>query len=129
MRDRYRKRANQPVVAVRLALDTPGFNYRKWGAEQHCKTNDWLVDNSGDVYTVDGEVFARTYRQVGPGQYVKTAPVWAEQAKAPGAVKTKEGQSHYEAGDYLVFNNEDGSDGYCMSASKFEAMYEADHND
>jgi len=60
---------------------------------------------------------------------VKTAPVWAEQAKAPGAVKTKEGQSHYEAGDYLVFNNEDGSDGYCMSASKFEAMYEADHND
>jgi hypothetical protein len=43
-----------------------------------------------------------------------------------GAVTTKEGQSRYDAGDYLVFNNEDGTDAYCMSAVKFEAMYERD---
>ena len=126
MRQRYRKRANQSVVAVRLALDTPGFTYRKWGAEQQCKTNDWLVDNDGDTYTVDASVFARTYRQVGPGQYVKTTPVWAERAAASGAIKTKEGQSHYGAGDYLVFNEEDGGDGYCVSAAKFAEMYELD---
>ena len=126
MRQRYRKRPSQSVVAVRLALDTAGFNYRKWGAEQRCKANDWLVDNDGDVYTVDCDVFARTYRQVEPGRYVKTTPVWAERASAAGAVKTKEGESHYDAGDYLVFNNEDGTDGYCVSASKFEAMYEPD---
>jgi hypothetical protein len=126
MRQRYRKRPNQFVVAVRLALDTPGFAYRKWGAEQRCKRDDWLVDNDGDVYTVDGEVFARTYRRVEPGRYVKTTPVWAERATADGAVQTKEGQSHYRAGDYLVYNNEDGTDGYCVSASKFEAMYEPD---
>ena len=39
---------------------------------------------------------------------------------------TKEGQSRYGSGDYLVFNNEGGTDGYCMSAAKFEAMYERD---
>jgi hypothetical protein len=32
------------------------------GAEQRCKRGDWLVDNGGEVYTVDGDSFARTYR-------------------------------------------------------------------
>jgi acetylornithine deacetylase/succinyl-diaminopimelate desuccinylase-like protein len=35
------------------------------------KAGDWLVDNGGDVYTVDAEVFARTYREVARGAYVK----------------------------------------------------------
>jgi hypothetical protein len=123
---RYRKRPDQFVIAVRLALDTAGFVYRKWGADQRCKGGDWLVDNHGDVYTVDAEVFARTYRQVAPGQYVKTTPVWAEVATGPGVVATKEGESRYEAGDYLVFNEEGGKDAYCISAAKFETMYERD---
>ena len=125
-RRRYRKRPEQFVVAVRLALDTDGFGYRKWGADQRCKRGDWLVDNAGDVYTVDAEVFARTYREVGPGRYVKVTPVWAEIASEAGAVATKEGQSRYEAGDYLVSNDEGGTDAYCISAAKFEAMYEQD---
>lgn len=61
-RRRYRKKAYHPVVAVRLDLDTEGFSFRKWGAVQHCKRGDWIVSNDGDTYTVDGEVFARTYR-------------------------------------------------------------------
>ena len=126
MRRRYRKRPDQFVIAVRLALDTAGFVYRKWGADQRCKGGDWLVDNHGDVYTVDADVFARTYRQVAPGRYVKTTPVWAEVAAGPGVVPTKEGQSRYDAGDYLVFNAEDGTDAYCISAAKFETMYERD---
>jgi hypothetical protein len=126
VRDRYRKKPDQFVVAVQLALETGGFAYRKWGAEQRCKQGDWLVDNAGDVYTVDGDVFARTYRKVGPGRYVKTTPVWAERADRAGSVRTKEGESHYEKGDYLVYNNEDASDGYCISAAKFETMYERD---
>ena len=77
---RYRKKANQFVVAVKLDLDTAGFTYRKWGAEQKCKAGDWLVDNNGDVYTVDAGVFAGTYRSVGPGVYVKTTPIWAVRA-------------------------------------------------
>ena len=85
-----------------------------------------MVNNNGDIYTVDKEVFARTYRQVKPGSYVKTTPVWAEVADKPGSVKTKEGVSRYQEGDYLVSNDENGTDRYCMGREKFEAMYELD---
>jgi hypothetical protein len=125
-RRRYRRRPDHYVVAVQLDLDTPGFTFRKWGAEQRCKRGDWVVDNDGDVYTVDREVFARTYRKLRPGTYQKTTPVWAEVASADGSVATKEGRSHYRAGDYVVSNDERGGDLYCVPAAKFEAMYELD---
>lgn len=125
-RKRYRKKPDQYVVAVQLALETEGFTYRKWGAEQRCKQGDWLVNNDDDIYTVDRDVFAATYQQLDSGHYVKTTPVWAVRADKPGAVKTMEGESRYNAGDYLVANNEDGSDAYCIGAAKFESMYELD---
>jgi hypothetical protein len=125
-RKKYKKRADSIVVAVQLNLDTDGFTYQKWGAVQHCKKGDWLVDNDGSIYTVDEEVFARTYQKKSFGIYVKTTSVWAEEAMESGVVKTKEGASHYEAGDYLVSNNKDGSDAYCMNAEKFHSMYELD---
>lgn len=125
-RRRYRKKANRFVVAVRLDLDTDGFTYRKWGAEQRCNPGDWLVDNEGDVYSVDRDIFAKTYRRVSPGVYVKTTPVWAEVATTPGSIVTNEGRSFYRIGDYLVSNNEDGTDAYCISTDKFESMYELD---
>lgn len=103
-----------------------GFKYRKWGDEQRCKANDWVVDNAGDVYTVDSESFARTYVADRPGTYVKTGKVWAEQAGAAGKVVTKEGRTEYKAGDWLVSNEEDGSDAYAVSAKKFEQYYELD---
>ncbi|MBL0715756.1 MAG: hypothetical protein JJV98_18880, partial [Desulfosarcina sp.] len=77
-RKRYRKKADQHVVAVQLKLETEGFTYRKWGGEQRCKQDDWLVDNGGDIYTVDQEAFAATYRQGAPGYFLKITPVWAE---------------------------------------------------
>ena len=125
-RRRYRKRPDQYVVAVQLDLDTAGFTYYKWKAEQRCKQGDWIVDNNGDIYSVDREVFEKTYRMVKPGHYVKTTPIWAEVATEAGNVKTKEGESHYEKGDYIVSNNEDGTDAYCISAEKFESMYGLD---
>lgn len=87
-RQSYRKRPDQFVVAVQLNLETPGFIYHKWGAEQHCKTGDWLVDNSGDTYTVDADVFTRTYRAVSEGHYVKSTLVWAEVAQNAGSIRT-----------------------------------------
>ena len=123
-RKKYVKRANQSVVAVQLALEGAGFTYEKWGGTQSCKKGDWLVDNDGDVYTVDANTFERTYARVGDGKYVKTAPVWAEVAQSSGRVQTKEGSTEYQPGDYLVFNQEDGGDAYAVSARKFEAMYE-----
>lgn len=121
---RYRRRPDRPVSAVRLLLDTEGLRYHKWGAEQLCKPGDWLVDNAGDVYTVDADSFERTYRAVGIGAYVKTTPLWATRAETAGSVATKEGRTHYAAGDYLVSNQEDGSDAYAIAADAFENLYE-----
>jgi hypothetical protein len=121
---KYVKRTTQAVVAVQLALDTSGFEYRKWGGVQRCKAGDWIINNNGDIYTVDRETFERTYHQTGGGTYVKITPVWAEVAREAGCVQTKEGATNYAAGDYLVFNEEHGGDAYAVSAGKFEAMYE-----
>jgi len=125
-RRRYRSRADRFVVAVQLKLDTEGLAYRKWDNPQRAKPNDWLVDNDGDVYTVDAESFARTYAELRRGHYVKTARVWAEQAGDGGRVATKEGHTAYAKGDWLVSNNEDGSDAYAVNPEKFEKLYEPD---
>ena len=114
------------MVAIRLPLDSEGLVYRKWGGHQKAKPGDWLVDNDGDIYTVDAEVFARTYRPAGRGIYVKTAPVWAERAQQRGSVPTMEGSTRYEAGDYLVSNAADGSDQYAVTAAKFDSLYTLD---
>jgi hypothetical protein len=123
-RRKYVKRATQFVTAVQVDLELDGFTYRKWGGTQRCKRGDWLVNNNGDVYTVDGQTFARTYRPTGPGAYVKTTPVWAEVAAAAGEVSTKEGSTRYDAGDYLVYNQADGGDAYAVARQDFERMYE-----
>ena len=120
----YRRRKRTPVTAVRLDLDTEGFAYQKWGGTQRSKRGDWLVNNQGDVYTVDGETFDRTYRLVSPGVYEKEGTVWAEQAERPGAIQTKEGSTAYQAGDYLVFNEPGGKDGYAMTSETFHSLYE-----
>ena len=127
-RRRYVRRADRPVAAVQLALDTDGLVYRKWGGEQRAKPGDWIVDNNGYVYSIDAEVFARTYRQTATGAYVKTTQVWAERVTRAGSVKTKEGSTHYEPGDYLVSNSSDGSDEYAMTAQKFEELYTPDNS-
>lgn len=121
---KYVKRETRTVVAVQLALDAAGFTYQKWGGTQTCKAGDWVVNNGGDIYTVDRQTFERTYRQLEAGTYVKTTPVWAEVAREACRVETKEGATHYRAGDYLVFNEEHGGDAYAVSARTFEAMYD-----
>ena len=123
-RRQYVKRQTQFVVAVQLDLDTTGFTYKKWDDTQTCKRGDWIVNNNGDTYTVDSKSFARTYRSNGPGTYVKIVPVWAEVASTAGSVRTKEGATHYAAGDYLVSNEETGADAYAISKAEFERMYE-----
>jgi len=123
---RYRRRPDQYVVALQLNLDTDGLRYRKWGHDQQARQGDWLVDNNGDVYTVDAESFAATYRPLHRGAWLKTAPVWAAQATQAGSVATKEGHTQYDAGDWIVSNNEDGSDTYAIGKDKFDTLYEPD---
>lgn len=124
MRQRYRRKPDQAVTAVQLALDFDGLHYRKWGHNQQARPGDWLVDSDGEVYTVAADSFAKTYRQVGPGRWVKSTPLWAERATQAGSVATKEGHTSYQPGDWLVSNNADGSDAYAISAAKFEKLYE-----
>ena len=123
-RRKYLKKPDSFVVAVQLDLDTEGFIYEKWGGTQTCKAGDWIVSNQGDVYTVDRDTFARTYREVSPGVYAKVAPVWAEVAEHDGQIQTKEGVTHYRAGAYIVYNDPDGGDGYAVDSETFERMYE-----
>ena len=123
-RKRYRKKPTETVVAVQLNLDTTGFTYEKWGGTQVCKQGDWLVNNKGDVYTVNQQSFADTYEETSTGLFFKSKLVWAEVAETPGVIQTKEGSTAYLAGDYLVYNDESGGDGYAISRDKFERMYD-----
>lgn len=123
---RYKKKAGTPVAAVQVDLDVDSFTYRKWGGTQTCKRGDWLLCNDGDTYTVDREVFERTYRRVSLGVYEKITPVWAEIAEGDGKIETKEGATHYQAGAYLVYNDPDRKDGYAVNPEKFKNLYEPD---
>ena len=64
---KYLKKTTSRVAAVQLDLETRGFTYQKWGSTQTCKAGDWIVNNDGDVYTIDRDTFARTYRADSPG--------------------------------------------------------------
>ncbi len=121
---RYKKKATAYVIAVKVELDTDGFTYRKWESLQTCKSGDWLVYNQGDTYTIDQETFSNTYEQISPGLFVKTNIVWAEVTDESGAIETKEGETHYKPGDYLVYNNENRKDGYAMDSVTFKSLYE-----
>jgi predicted acylesterase/phospholipase RssA len=120
----YRQREGKQVIAIRLNLDLDAFRFRKWGGLQTAKCGDWLIERDGETYTVDGEVFARTYRQVGPATYIKQSNIWAKPAECDGVIKTREGETHYRQGDYLVWNDEAGLDGYAISKAKFETLYQ-----
>lgn len=123
---KYRRKPDQYVIAIALELETEGLSYVKWGGPQRAKRGDYLVENDGEVYTVEREVFLRTYRRVAPGHYVKTTPVWAAPAATAGSVPTREGVTQYQPHDYVVSNDRAGTDRYAVAREKFEAMYELD---
>lgn len=125
MKIRYKKNPDLTITAVQINLDMQPLTYIKWGGEQVCKPGDWVVNNNGETYTIDAESFDNTYAQVSPGVYFKIGNVWAEVATEDGHVSTKEGKSEYQAGDYLVCNDEDDVDTYCIPRDKFESMYVA----
>jgi hypothetical protein len=120
----YKRKKQTTVIAIRLDLDTEGLTYQKWGGTQRAKRGDWLVNNQDDIYTVDAATFERTYHRVAPGVYEKRSNVWARQAAEAGSIPTKEGSTAYAPGDYLVFNDPGGKDGYAMTAETFQSLYE-----
>lgn len=121
---KYYKKLAAKIYAIPMDFEESELHYQKWGSQQRAKQGDWLVYNDGDVYTVEQESFAQTYQNVDGCTYLKNAPVWAEIASISGKMKTKEGFSVYRAGDYLVYNNSDKTDGYAMSKQSFENSYQ-----
>ena len=121
---KYMRRSDTAVTAVQITLDTDGFTYRKWGGEQTARAGDWLLNREGEAYTVDRSTFEATYRQVSPGVYEKVAPVWAYVAETDGSIDTREGVTHYKAGDYIVYNDPEGRDGWAMSPETFNSLYD-----
>ena len=123
----YKRADNVPITAVRLSLelgDEDGMAYYKWGGWQRAKQGDWLVNrHDGEAYTIDAEVFAATYTLVSPGVYDKVTNVWARVAESDGVIETKEGETNYVAGDMIVFNQADETDGYAMTEEKFAELY------
>ncbi len=61
---------------------------------------------------------------VRPGAYAKIQSVWARVADVAGKIQTKEGETHYQAGDMTVFNDQDEQDGYAKTAETFRRLYE-----
>jgi len=120
---KYTKTETQIVTGVQINLETDGVRYVKWGSNQYCKAGDWLVNNDGECYTIEKDSFAKSYKEISPGRYVKSGTVWAEQASEDGSVMTKEGISKFQAGDYIISNNEDGTDSYTIQKGKFELTY------
>lgn len=120
----YRRRQDTTVTAVQIDLETEGFTYEKWGDKQVAQAGDWLLNNNGNVYTVDAQVFEETYQEVSPGQYAKTSSVWARKAVADGQVQSTSGFTAYTAGDMIVFNTTDGTDGWAMDSQEFQRLYE-----
>ncbi|MFT5573087.1 MAG: hypothetical protein ACI9FR_002020 [Cryomorphaceae bacterium] len=124
---KYFKRPEFQITAVQLAMSVNNFEYQKWGDKQTAKSNDWLVNANGNVYTIDNAVFARTYREVSCGRYEKIAAVYAEQAQQDGSIATLEGRTHYSAGDYLVYEQPGRAMGaYAIKQAQFEKMYQAE---
>ena len=80
--------------------------------------------NKGDTYTIDHETFINTYELVSPGLYVKVNVVMVEVADCSGVIKTKEGETYYKSGDYLVYNDLDRKDGYAIDGATFKSLYE-----
>ena len=128
MRHKYRKRSDRIVTAIQINLKLEGgrLGYHAWGGDQEAKEGDWLLENDGECYTVDKDTFAETYERndlAGPNRYFKKGAVWAHIAHEDGSIPTKEGETRYKAGDYIVSNNEDGTDSYAVEKRKFEDMY------
>ena len=123
MLTKYYPKAHNTVKAMPINLPNVEVNYEKWGGAQQANQGDWLVNRGDEFYTVEQSSFNDTYRCIEGNTYLKIAPVWAEIAKENGKIKTKEGESHFSAGDYLVYNDQNKKDGYAIKNTLFNDLY------
>ena len=115
---RYRSKITvtaEPVTVVSIWASTTGDQLR-------ARAGDWWVCDGADRWSVDGEIFARTYVRIGGDRYRKVAAVTAAVISEPLTVPTLEGVVSGSPGDYLVGNP--GGDVWVIPAAVFTARYE-----
>ena len=118
----------QDLVGIDLSSSleiTSDLGYRKWGGDQSASVGDFLVLNpaaGNDLYTCEKTVMLSTYEEVTPNEFLKTASIEAREATSSGEIRTLEGFSKFQPGDFIVTNP--GGDQYVISARNFHEMYD-----
>ena len=56
--------------------------------------------------------------------YRKIAAVWARVAQAKGTIRSEEGETEYEPGDYVAFHAPDAELGWAVTPVKFLERYD-----
>lgn len=125
------------LVCAQL-LQHPVTLHHEWGV-QHLKPGDFLIIDPGNDKVTTGcwgcerSTFIATYTPVPDtvGFYRKTARVRAVQMDEPFIVQSLDSEiaETGHPGDWLVENiRDDVRDRYLIEKSKFEAIYEIDHD-
>lgn len=96
------------------------------GDKMKAEKGDWKITGAdGSTWSVKPDIFAKTYSEVGPGHYIKTASTKARVLTKATTIQTLDGAGTGNAGDYLVrgVNGEE----YIVTKAKFESMYKRKH--
>lgn len=109
-----------PVHAMKLA------EQHEWYTEDNVRMvgspGDYLINDNGKEWVVKEHLFKKTYRDVGGGQYLKTARVYARQADSGLALAVPESVIEARPGDWVVSDMEGNS--WVMPDHEFTNQYE-----
>lgn len=122
LRGASRYRSTAVVHATRLARPHAWRTGR--GSALSARAGDWLITDGVQEWTVEADIFARTYRRLPDGRFAKDAPVDAVRTDRPLDVPTLEGVARAEAGDWVLR----GVDGelWPVSDAYFRSTYTPD---
>jgi hypothetical protein len=100
LRGARRYRSTAVVRATRLARPYTWRTAR--GSALSARAGDWRLSDGVEEWTVEADIFARTYRRLPDGRFTKDAPVDAARTDRPLDVPTCEGVARAEAGDWVL---------------------------
>lgn len=91
------------------------------GSRLTALAGDWLLETYGSTWTVNADVFERTYEKQADGTYLKIVAVTARKLTTEVDIVTLEGIAHALPGDWLVCNP--AGDVWPVNAEEFSRRY------
>ena len=82
---------------------------------------DYLIESDGNRWTVQPEIFEKTYSENSDGTFTKTAQVIAVKVNAALTINTLEGESVVHEGDYLLCG--ESADVWSIDSTNFVKKY------